>query len=133
MKKSILRSIFIAAVTAVLVGGASVQSDAARLTMHANNYDGEWSVVIYTLQGDCDQALRYSVRIVGGKVLAEDQSYQLAGAVAPNGSIRVVVAEGGRSASGYGRLVGNSGGGQWRTSTGQCAGQWTATRRAANY
>jgi hypothetical protein len=49
--------------------------------------------------------------------------------VAPNGEIRVVVAEGGRTASGIGRLTGNSGRGQWRTSTGQCAGQWTAVRR----
>jgi len=46
-----------------------------------------------------------------------------------DGAIRVTVAEAGRSASGSGRLVGNNGGGQWRTSTGQCAGQWTAVRR----
>jgi hypothetical protein len=41
----------------------------------------------------------------------------------------VTVAEGGRSASGVGRLSGNSGRGQWRTSTGECAGEWTAERR----
>jgi hypothetical protein len=66
---------------------------------------------------------------VGGRVLGEYQSYQLSGAVAPSGAIRVTVAEGGRSANGVGRLVGNSGRGQWRTSTGECAGQWTAERR----
>jgi len=66
-------------------------------------------------------------------VQAEDQSYQAAGLVASNGAIRVVVAEGGRMASGSGRLIGNNGRGEWRTSTGECAGQWTAVRRAADY
>jgi len=51
----------------------------------------------------------------------------------PNGEIRVVVAEAGRSASGFGRLAGNNGRGEWRTSTGQCAGNWTAVRRPANW
>ena len=121
-----LRPIFAAAFAALLVALPSVPSDAAR---RPNAFDGQWSVVIYTTYGDCDRSLRYSLRIVGGQILSEEQSYQLAGAVAPNGSIRVMVAEAGRSASGSGRLVGNNGSGQWRTSTGQCAGQWTAVRR----
>jgi hypothetical protein len=49
--------------------------------------------------------------------------------VAPNGTVRVTVAEAGRSATGSGRLAGNTGSGTWRTSTGECAGQWTAERR----
>jgi hypothetical protein len=134
MKRNVLRSIFVAAITVVLVAGASVRSDAVvRRMARPSNFDGQWSVVIYTLQGDCDRSLRYSVRIVDGQVQAEDQSYQAAGAVAPNGVIHVVVAEGGRSASGTGRLSGNIGRGSWRTDTGQCSGQWTAERRAANY
>ena len=74
--------------------------------------------------------VRGSLRIADGQVLADEQSYQVAGLVAPNGIIRVVVAEGGRSASGVGKLSGNNGKGEWRTSTGQCAGQWTAVRRS---
>jgi hypothetical protein len=121
-----LRPIFAASFAALLVALPSVPSDAAR---RSSAFDGQWSVVIYTTYGDCDRSLRYSLQIIGGQVVSAQQNYQLAGAVAPNGSIRVTVAEAGRSANGSGRLVGNNGSGQWRTSTGQCAGQWTAARR----
>jgi hypothetical protein len=121
-----LRPIFAASFVALLVALPSVPSDAARRT---TAFDGSWSVVIYTTSGDCDRSLRYSLQIIGGQVVSQQQNYQLAGAVAPNGAIRVMVAEAGRSARGSGRLVGNNGSGQWRTSTGQCAGQWTAVRR----
>ena len=121
-----LRPIFAASFAALLVALPSAPSDAAR---RSSAFDGQWSVVIYTTYGDCDRSLRYSLQIIGGQVVSAQQNYRLAGAVAPNGSIRVMVAEAGRSASGSGRLVGNSGSGQWRTSTGQCAGQWTAARR----
>jgi len=121
-----LRPIFATLFVASLVALPSVPSDAARRT---NAFDGSWSVVIYTTSGDCDRSLRYSLQIIGGQVVSQQQNYQLAGAVAPNGAIRVTVAEAGRSARGSGRLVGNNGSGQWRTSTGQCAGQWTAVRR----
>jgi hypothetical protein len=121
-----LRPIFAASFAALLVALPSAPSDAAR---RSSAFDGQWSVVIYTTYGDCDRSLRYSLQIIGGQVVSAQQNYQLAGAVAPNGSIRVTVAEAGRSANGSGRLVGNNGSGQWRTSTGQCAGQWTAARR----
>jgi len=124
--KNFLRSIYIVTIAVLLVASASAPSDAARRT---RAFDGQWSVVIYTLRGDCDRSLRYSVRIVDGFVQADQQNYQVAGAVSANGTIRVTVAEGGRSASGFGRLSGNNGRGQWRTSTGECAGQWMATRR----
>ena len=125
-----LRSIVVMGVAGLLVAGASIPVDASTgRTAHHNIYDGEWSVVIYTERGDCDRALRYSVRIVGGEVQAGMQSYQLAGRVASTGAIRVVVAEGGQSARGSGRLFGNSGRGEWRTLSGKCAGHWTAERR----
>ncbi len=130
--KNLLRPIFAAIFVALAATSASTPSDAARRSTLAA-YDGEWSVVIYTLRGDCDRSLRYSVRIVNGRVAAEDQSYQIYGAVKSGGDIRVTVAEGGRWASGVGRLSGNQGRGQWRTSTGQCAGQWTAVRRFEQY
>jgi hypothetical protein len=128
--KNALRSIFIATFAVLGMAGASLPSNAAP---RASAFDGQWSVVIYTLQGDCNRALRYSLRIVNGRVQPEEQNYRAAGAVAPNGSVRVVVAEGGRSANGSGRLVGNSGRGWWRTDTGECSGQWTAARRMAEY
>ena len=132
--KNVLRSIVVAAVAALLVTSAGIPSDAvAAPVARASAFDGDWSVVIYTLRGDCDRSLRYRIRIVGGRVQNEQASYQVAGLVSPSGAIRVVVAEGGRSASGQGRLSGNVGRGLWRTDTGQCSGQWTAERRAANF
>jgi hypothetical protein len=95
----------------------------------ANGYDGLWSVTIYTQSGNCPSSLRYGVRVARGRVLADSQSYQVNGSVAANGTTRVTVSEQGQSASGTGRLSGNAGAGRWHTSTGQCAGQWTAERR----
>ena len=95
----------------------------------ANSYDGMWTVTIMTQSGNCPSSLRYGVRVERGRVLADGQSYQVNGSVAANGATRVTVSEQGQSASGTGRLSGNAGAGRWRTSTGQCAGQWTAERR----
>jgi hypothetical protein len=95
----------------------------------AANYDGAWSVTIITQAGNCPSSLRYGVRVARGRVYGDDQSYQVNGTVAANGATRVMVSEKGQSASGTGRLSGNTGAGRWRTSTGECSGQWTAERR----
>jgi hypothetical protein len=95
----------------------------------ANSYDGNWTVTILTQAGNCPSSLRYGVRVARGRVYADGQSYQVNGTVAANGATRVTVSEQGQSASGTGRLSANAGAGRWRTSTGQCAGQWTAERR----
>jgi hypothetical protein len=116
---------FFTAMTAAAVLVASVPL-AARA---ANNYDGNWTVTIITQSGNCPSSLRYGVQVARGRVSADGQSYQVNGTVASNGATRVTVSEQGQSASGTGRLSGNAGAGRWRTSTGQCAGQWTAARR----
>ncbi len=131
--RNVLRWIFVMTIAALLVASASMPSDAARRAARARPFDGTWSVVIYTVYGDCPRALRYSLLIYGGRVYSEDQSFQASGATAPSGAIRVTVAQGGQSASGAGRLSGNAGRGWWRTASGQCSGQWTAERRVANY
>jgi hypothetical protein len=129
--RNFLRSIFATAVVALLAtSGVAPTGAIAAPRAHGGNFDGSWSVVINTLRGDCGSGLRYGVRIVGGRVVGENGGYSVAGAVAPSGAIRVVVAEGGRSASGTGRLAGNSGGGVWRTSSGECYGNWAAARHA---
>jgi hypothetical protein len=92
-------------------------------------YDGTWSVAIYTLRGNCG-SVRAAVRIVGGRVYSEDQSYRARGGVGKNGVVRVAVSGFGRSAAGSGRLSGNSGSGSWRSSRGECSGSWSASRRA---
>jgi hypothetical protein len=108
-------------------------SQAAQRTVSRHGisiYDGEWSVLIQTTRGTCPPAFRAGVRILGGRVLPEDQSYQLNGEVASGGAVRVTVSAGGQSAGGFGRLSRDSGRGLWRTRSGECSGQWTATRRA---
>src|SRR6202034_4808908 len=120
LMRNFLRPIFVATFAALLATSASTPSGAAHQSTTA--YDGLWSVMIYTLYGDCSRSLRYSLRIVGGRVQSEEQNYQLAGGVKPSGEINVTVAEAGRSANGVGRLSGNQGRGQWRTTTGECAG-----------
>ena len=128
--KNLLRPILIATCAALLLMIASVPSDAARKPAGRASYDGSWSVVIYTLRGDCGRSYRAALRIYGGRVYPEDASYQASGSVAANGAVRVMVSQGGQSAGGAGRLSGNVGSGWWRMASGQCSGQWTASRQA---
>jgi hypothetical protein len=130
MKRAILRTVSVALIAGFTAASGPVMS--APLAP-PNAFDGNWSVVIHTRQGDCGESLRYSVRIVGGLVQSGEQNYRAAGAVSRNGAIRVMVAEGDRSASGAGRLVGNAGSGLWRTDRGDCSGDWTAQRRTDNW
>lgn len=128
--KNFIRKILLATIAGVLVVGAGISMDAtAAPALRPGPYDGTWSVVIYTQRGDCDRALRYSVRIAGGRVFSEDPSYRAYGAVGAGGAISVTVARGKSSASGNGRLTRDAGRGVWHTLRGECAGQWTAERR----
>jgi hypothetical protein len=120
------RGIFAVTVTLLLVTVGSLPSSAVP---RAGAYDGEWSVIIQTLRGDCIGGVRVAVRITGSRVLSPDPGYNARGVVASNGAIRVVVSRGEQSASGFGRLVGDSGRGSWRTARGECSGQWAAERR----
>jgi hypothetical protein len=104
--KNLPRPFLAPTIVAVLLGLACASSNAAR-RVSGSSYDGTWSVAIYTLRGNCS-SVRVAVRIVGGRVYSEDQSYQ---------------------SSGSGRLSGNSGAGRWRSSRGECSGTWSAARR----
>jgi len=126
------RSIFAMIIGGLLLVITNVPSDAARRVARGSSYDGTWSVAIYTLRGDCG-SIRAALRIVGGRVYSEDQSYQAYGAVGSGGTIRVTLVRGSQSASGSGRLSYSSGAGRWRTSRGECSGSWSATRRAVYY
>ena len=124
-----LRAIFIIFISAaLLIAGASVPSQATP-QRSSGPYDGEWSVVIQTTRGDCPAAIRVGLRILAGRVLAEDQSYSVAGRVAANGAVRVRVSAGSQAAGGFGHLWRNAGQGLWRTPSGECSGQWSAARR----
>jgi len=120
------RSIFAVSVTLLLATAASVPSNAVA---RAGAYDGEWSVIIQTLRGDCASGFRVSVLINGSRVFPSDPSYSARGSVASSGAISVVVARGDQSATGSGRLTRDAGRGSWRTIKGDCSGQWAAERR----
>ncbi|HLH96322.1 MAG TPA: hypothetical protein VKW08_14505 [Xanthobacteraceae bacterium] len=95
-------------------------------------FDGPWSVLIETRAGACEPSFRYGVEIENGEVLnAGGAQVSLAGHVAPNGAVRVMVAAGGQQAFGAGRLNSTSGSGTWRGagSAGACEGVWEAERR----
>jgi hypothetical protein len=123
-----LRTTFIFISAASLIAGASLPSQ-ARPQRASGPYDGEWSVVIQTTRGDCPAAIRAGVRILAGDVLAEDQSYSVAGHVAADGAVRVSMSAGSQAAGGFGHLWRNAGQGLWRTQSGECSGQWSAARR----
>jgi hypothetical protein len=127
LMSSLWRPFLAATIAALLLCLACATSNAAR-RVGGSAYDGTWSVAIYPLRGNCT-SVRVGVRIVGGRVYSEDQSYQSNGVVSANGVVRVSVAGAGRSASGSGRLSRNSGAGRWRSSGGECSGTWSASRR----
>jgi hypothetical protein len=114
-----------ALLTATASFAASATSNAA-----APRYDGLWSVSIVTEKGDCDRGYRYPIRITQG-VLANGGSdpFTISGKVSPTGAIVVTVSGGSKSATGSGRLAGNSGGGHWQG--GSCSGTWSAERRSS--
>jgi hypothetical protein len=119
------------AVFQVTMAGASPQATHRNVVRHGIGiYDGDWSVLIQTTRGNCPPTLRAGVRILGGRILAEDQNYQLNGEVVSGGDVRVTVSAGGQSAGGFGRLSRDSGRGLWRARSGECSGQWNAARRA---
>ena len=125
--KNLPRLFLAPTMVAALLGAACTSSKAAP-RVSGSSYDGTWSVAIYTLRGNCS-SVRVAVRIVGGRVYSEDQSYQSNGAVGANGVVRVSVAGAAQSASGSGRLSGSSGAGRWSSSGGECSGTWSAARR----
>jgi hypothetical protein len=128
---NVSRPFLVSTIAALLLSLACTTSNAAR-RIGGSPYDGTWSVAIYTLRGDCG-SVRVAVRIIGGRVYSQDQSYQASGGVGANGVVRVGVAGFGRSASGSGRLSHNYGAGRWRSSRGECSGTWSASRRAGYY
>lgn len=130
--KILLRSVGAAMLALLLAASSTMPSDAAQRDRQAATraFDGLWSVVIITGSGDCS-TYRFPVRISYGRVMKadEDSSYQVSGSLARSGAIGVTVAGYGQTATGHGRLAPGYGSGRWRTSSGQCAGQWTAERR----
>jgi hypothetical protein len=130
--KNFLRTIVIATSVALLGAAASFPSYAGDriVSRHGTRaFDGTWSILLETTRGSCPSAVRAGVRILDGRVLSGDQSYELGGRVAPSGAVQVTVSAAGQTGGASGRLSRAAGRGRWRTSSGECAGQWTAARR----
>jgi hypothetical protein len=109
--------------SSVLLGAMPMHAQAA-------TFDGNWSVLIITEQGQCDRAYRYPLRISGGRVLYDgSNNFNVSGRVSSNGAARVSVSKGDQAAQGTGRLSANRGSGTWKSPTGGCSGKWTAERR----
>jgi hypothetical protein len=92
-------------------------------------FDGSWSVQIATLRGACPSGVGFAVDVRDGVVSAAGL-LSVSGNVTANGVTRVRIASGNQSASGTGRLSGNSGSGTWQgvSAQGVCSGRWSATR-----
>jgi hypothetical protein len=96
-------------------------------------YNGTWSVLIVTDSGPCDRAYRYPVRLNNGQVSYAGQAdFNVSGRVRSDGTVSVTVSRRDQSASGTGRLRGDSGSGTWRgvDSSATCTGTWTAEKRS---
>jgi hypothetical protein len=109
---------------------ASALFAAAASNASTPRYDGLWSVSIVTEKGDCDRGYRYPIRIAHGMLVnGGSDPFAVSGRVTSSGAITVTVSHGERSATGAGRLAGNSGAGYWHG--GACSGTWTAERRSS--
>jgi hypothetical protein len=121
-------SVLGAIVIALMLAAAPSTAPAAIARM---SFDGKWSVLIVTDDGNCDRAYRYALNIVNGRITYDDPSFNISGHVDTRGHVRVSVGAGGERAIGTGELSGDSGGGLWTgySSTSACSGHWEAERR----
>ncbi|MEP7032238.1 MAG: hypothetical protein ABI830_14985 [Pseudolabrys sp.] len=124
MRRFTTKLLFGAALLAPVLAGAPVAQ--------AAGLDGNWSVLIITEKGDCDQAYRYSVNVDRGHLkYSGDAAVNMDGTVADNGAVKVSIRLGEKGASGIGKLSGSSGGGTWQgaAANNSCAGRWEAEKR----
>lgn len=114
-------------VVLVLACVASLPDKATARTV----YDGSWSVLIVTQQGNCDRAYRYGVEIVNGRVIYNGGIVNMSGHVNSGGGVTVQVSSGNGYANGSGRLSRSAGRGSWSGGSGSsaCSGYWEAERR----
>jgi hypothetical protein len=129
---SLVRTIAIITSAGLMAAVGGAPSSAAQPGISSGGtkaFDGVWSVVMQTTRGNCPAAVRAGVRIVGGRMLAEDQSYGIDGRVAPSGAVRVTVSAAGQTGGAFGHLSRAAGRGRWQTQSGECAGEWSAARR----
>ncbi len=92
-------------------------------------YDGNWNVTFTTRAGNCSSTNSAPFNVSGTHVSSAGGG-KVTGGITPNGAVTVRISVGQSTASGTGRLVGNSGAGRWSgIITGdKCSGTWQASR-----
>ena len=125
------KMIRITASTILLAGAvAAAVLTQATYVRAATNFDGNWSLVVYTKSGPCDASYRFAGQIVNGAVVYGGGGVQVYGRVSPNGAAHLRVSSGSAYAVGSGHLTATHGAGSWYgvASGGRCSGAWVATR-----
>jgi hypothetical protein len=94
-------------------------------------FNGSWSVLIVTEQGECDRAYRYPIAIENGRVrYAGDAPLTVSGQVTRTGAVQGNIAAGQNRVSVRGKLSGAAGSGGWTLAGGRsCSGTWSADKR----
>jgi len=93
-------------------------------------YDGQWSVQLVTVKGDCDRSLSWDVAVASSRIAENGLFGQAAGQVDSRGRVRLQVLSGADRVSATGALRGASGGGAWTWPNRACSGRWSASRKA---
>ena len=115
----------------LFLAGAALAVTPKPAAAATSSFDGNWSVLIVTNSGPCDQFYRFGLFIRNGDIFYNGSTpVTLNGRVKSNGSVRVHVSSGAQKANGIGRLSLDYGRGEWRGagSSGTCVGWWTAER-----
>lgn len=121
----------ISATAALLLAAAPALAEKKKVQV-PNRYDGNWSIEVVTMEGPCDRAYRYGVRIDRGEASYAGSEFNVNGRVTPKGAVRATISRGSDSANVVGRLEREGyGTGTWTTAGGAiaCSGRWNAERR----
>jgi hypothetical protein len=96
----------------------------------STEYDGLWSVVVYTARGQRDPSYRISGAITNGEISYAYGSLEVKGHVEPSGATHVHVTYGDAHGEAHGQMTATHGSGTWSGNgpNGHCSGTWNATR-----
>ncbi|HEX8416738.1 MAG TPA: hypothetical protein VF641_03960 [Methylobacterium sp.] len=117
--------------TAILLATVPALADKKKVQV-PDRYDGNWSIEVVTMEGPCDRAYRYGVRIDRGEASYAGSEFNVSGRVTAKGAVRATISRGSDSANVVGRLEREGyGTGTWTTAGGAiaCSGRWNAERR----
>ncbi len=97
-------------------------------------HDGSWAIEVVTERGGCEQLYRYYVVVQGDAVRLRSPFGETAqapvGALRKDGRIDVTIGQADDPVSVKGQLGAASGGGNWTAPARNCAGRWSAHKRA---